>query len=134
MTTKRDKNDTAYMLNTLQSVGITHDDALSLRRIAMTLHSWHERECGTEYGAIERDDVTGKTYWRSAFTVNRYTTPDREKGALKRLAKIMSRYPTLTSYIQQDPRGAPLYILRQGDIPEGKDVDAYYSRGLAVYR
>ena len=63
-----------------------------------------------------------------------YRVPDRERGALKRLAKIMERYPTLKAYVQGDPRGAALYILRPGDVPEGKDADAYYSRGIVVCR
>lgn len=27
-----------------------------------------------------------------------------------------------------------LYVLRPGDVPEGGSVDAYYSRGVAVYK
>ena len=53
---------------------------------------------------------------------------------LVRLAKIMKRYPTLTAYHQGDPRGASLYILRPGDIPEGADPDSHYNRGVAVYK
>jgi hypothetical protein len=45
----------------------------------------------------------------------------------------MARYPALSAYIQGDPRGAALYILRPGDVPAGADVDAYYSCGIAVY-
>lgn len=66
--------------------------------------------------------------------VTRTKCPDREAGALKRLAAIMARYPSLSSYIQGDPRGCALYILRQGDVPAGCDVGAYYSRGLAVHQ
>jgi hypothetical protein len=47
---------------------------------------------------------------------------------------LMKRYPTLRAYVQTDPRGASLYILRPGDVPEGADVDGYYSRGLPVYK
>jgi hypothetical protein len=43
------------------------------------------------------------------------------------------RYKKLSSYIQTDPRGAALYIIRPGDVPEGGDVNAYYSRGICVY-
>ena len=118
----------------LLRAGIAPDDAIALRRIAMTLHRWHELECGTENGAIERDETTGKTNWISAVSGRRWSTPDRETGALKRLAKIMARYPALTSYVQGDPRGASLYILRVGDVPTGGDINAYYSRGLAVYQ
>jgi hypothetical protein len=100
----------------------------------MTLHRWHEGECGLGNGCIERDEVTGKTYWLSAVSGRRFAIPDRETGALKRLAKIMARYPGLSAYVQTDPRGAALYILRPGDVPEGGKVEAYYSRGLAVYK
>lgn len=64
----------------------------------------------------------------------RYTPiPDREKGARKRLAKILAKYPDLGNYIQGDPRaGCALYVLRPGDVPEGEDV--YYSRGVAVHQ
>ena len=37
------------------------------------------------------------------------------------------------SFIQTDPRGAALYILRPGDIPAGQSADAYYTRGICVY-
>lgn len=125
----------------------TREDAESLRRISMTLHRWHELECGNENGAIERDETTGKPYWRPANNLanahlsdsqmlrhKQWPVPDREAGALKRLAAIMSRYPSLSSYVQGDPRGCALYILRPGDVPTGKDVGAYYSRGLVVHQ
>jgi hypothetical protein len=121
-------------IQTLTRAGISYDDAIALRRIAMTLHRWHELECGTDGGCVERDETTGKTYWLNSMSGRRYPTPDRETGARKRLATIMARYSTLQAYVQGDPRGAALYILRPGDVPEGQDVDAYYSRGLAVYK
>jgi hypothetical protein len=114
-------------------------DAESLRRISMTLHRWHELECGIDNGAIERDETTGKPYWRptngdSEFQKGRWPVADREAGALKRLAAIMARYPSLTSYVQSDPRGCALYILRPGDVPAGEKAESYYSRGLAVHQ
>ncbi len=123
-------------VGSLLRVGIEYEDALTLRRISMTLHRWHELECGDSNGAIERDEESGKPYWRKPNSGNRYGWPiaDRETGALKRLDKLMARYPELSAYVQGDPRGAALYILRPGDVPEGKDVDAYYSRGIAVYK
>lgn len=42
--------------------------------------------------------------------------------------------PHLSAYVQGDPRGAALYILRPGDVPEGENAESYYSRGVAVYR
>ena len=126
--------DTHEMLARLGRAGISYSDALALRRVAMTLHAWHEAECGTGNGCIERDGETGKTYFRNASSGKRYSTPDRETGALKRLAAIVARYPGLSYYVQTDPRGAALYILRAGDVPEGQDPDCFYSRGIAVYK
>lgn len=119
--------------NALIALGMTAGEAESLRRISMTLHRWHELECGTEGGCIERDEETQKTYWLNAYSDRRYPTPDRETGATKRLAAIMTKHPTLKAYVQGDPRGAALYILRPGDVPEGASIDSYYSRGIAVY-
>lgn len=119
--------------NHLMTEGISVDDTEALRRISMTLHRWSELQCGNDYGAVERDEETGKTYWLNSRSGKRTPTPDRETGARKRLAAIMARYPHLSAYIQGDPRGAALYILRPGDVPEGKDADAYYTRGIAVY-
>ena len=124
---------THEMLSRLENAGISQSDAFALRRISMTLHRWHELECGNDTGCIERDDATGKAYWLNANSGRRYAIRDMEKGAIKRLSSIMARYPAMSSYIQGDPRGASLYILRAGDIPEGCQVDAYYNRGIAVY-
>ncbi len=138
---------------TLCSLGISYEDAASLRRISMTLHRWHELECGdgNNYGSwcitrgrkvagefVYDDDGTpfiehhhyrhGQGKDSTSYTA----IPDREKGARKRMAAIMARYPELSAYVQTDPRGAPLYILRPGDVPAGADVSSYYSRGVVV--
>ncbi len=138
---------TFAMLARLTSLGITTDDAYSLRRIAMTLHRWHELECGdgNSYGswAIERDDNGDGPpflvhhhyrHGNGKDTVSRTRIADRERGAHKRLAAIMARYPSLRSYVQGDPRGAALYILRPSEFPEGSKIDEYYSHGVAVYK
>ncbi len=121
-------------LSQLERINIARQDAANLRRISMTLHRWHELECGIDGGCVERDETTNKTYWLNSHTMRRMPFPDRETGALKRLAAIMAKYPTLRSYVQGDPRGCALYILRPGDVPEGCAVDSYYSRGIAVYK
>lgn len=141
---KRDILDTESMLGRLADLLRKNGDsapygaradAEALRHISMTLHRWHELECGAEDGAIERDEKTGKPVYQSGHNPKiRYAVPDRERGALKRLAAIMARYPALTSYVQGDPRGCALYVLKPGDVPAGEDVSAYYSRGLAVFR
>ena len=96
-------------------------------------------------------DEAGKPYMeRHSHTENQaryYPIPDRETGAKKRLVNIIAaRNVRLTgadwmrrqdefvhSYIQGDPRGAALYILRPGDVPAGQDADAFYNRGICVY-
>ena len=110
------------------------DDAYKLRQIAMQLHNWHERECGYNGGCVVRDEITGKTYWHNNMSGRRTPCRDMETSALKRLDKVMANYPDLRAYVQGDPRGPSLYILRHGDVPEGGDIDAYYSRGIAVYK
>jgi hypothetical protein len=137
----------------------------------MTLHRWHELECGdgnesgswcitrgnksgmglgrvNAAGEIER---TGRQFvhdedglphierhhyrhGKGADSVTYTRIADREAGAKKRLAAILARYPALSSYVQTDPRGAALYILRAGDVPQGEDAGAYYSRGICVYK
>lgn len=126
------------MLQRLQAQGISLDDSLALRRISITLSRWHKMRCGTDGGAIEQDEETGKWHWISyyPYTNKEYRTKiaNRETGAKKRLDAIMAYYPTLMAYIQTDPRGASLYILKPGDIPESKDIDVYYTNGIAVYK
>lgn len=75
---------------------------------------------------------TGKTFWFPSCghaAWERYPTPDRETGALRRLATIMARYPSLAYYVQGDPRGAALYIGAPDQM-----TDSRYSQGVAVYK
>ena len=152
---KREAERVTIQRDTLRSLGFTRDEADALRRISMTLHRWHELECGTEHGYIQRenDDGTGRPFWyhESIGKRGRFPIADREAGAKKRLAAILSRVnesryvgdtasihapncDDLQAFIQTDPRGAALYILRPGDVPEGQDADAYYTNGIAVYK
>jgi len=121
------------MNNALIEHGMTFEDCEALLRISMTLHRWHELECGVENGGVERDEVTGKVSWYNSYTGHRSPYQDHETGALKRLAAIMASHPTLQAYVQGDPRGCALYIIRPGDVPEGQTVDSCYSRGIAIY-
>lgn len=121
----------------LAKLGIAHEDCLALRRISMTLHRWHELECGIDGGCVEYDEIPhepAKAYWLDSRTMRRSPILDRGAGARQRLAKIMSHYPELTAYVQTDPRGCALYILRADDIPEGATIDSCYNRGIAVYK
>lgn len=135
----------AYNFDRLTAKGISIDHACELRRIAMTLHRWHELECGdgNDYaswcitrgkktGKVFEYDESGKPYLeRHAHTANvpTYTLiADRERGALRRMAGIMANYPGLVAYVQTDPRGASLYI------GEGLTDSNYSSCGVAVHK
>lgn len=137
----------------LQDLGFTYDEAVSLRRIEMTLQRWAELECGdgNEHGswAVERDEKTEKPFMvqhhyrhgNGRDTLSRYAIADREAGALKRLARIikarnkrnsnLTRQWEVISYHQGDCRGCMLYLLTVGQL--GADnIESVYTRGLAV--
>ena len=131
MTTQKERFD---VLRKLNRAGLLWNEAVRLCRIATTLQRWHELECGVDGGGIERNETTGKVTWYSFRTGQRSPFPDRETGALRRLKEIMRPYSKrLVAYVQGDPRGAPLYLVRRKDIPKGQNLDSYYSRGIAVY-
>lgn len=130
--TKREAIELTHQVNRLMSLGISRDDAEALRRISMTLRRWFERECGIDNGCIERDETTGKAYWLNSMTMRRSPIADKETGARKRLAAIMAKYPSLTAYVQGDPRGCSLYILTAEHLAGGHDIDSIYNRGVAI--
>lgn len=127
----------------LVRAGIEYEDALALRRIEMTLHRWFEAECGysnayassaIEHDGGEPDSPPYRVCRLYDGSVIRSRTPDRETGARKRLAKIMAKYPGFGYYVQTDPRGCALYIMRPGDVGAGEDLSCVYTRGLPVFR
>jgi hypothetical protein len=147
MSTKREYLRQAAQENTLIALGFSPEDAESLRRISMTLHRWHELECGTDTYCVVRGHWNNHTAsfeyhdngrpfyeWAGGSGRSRYSPiPDRETGAKRRLAAILAKHPHLSAYIQGDPRGAALYIIRPDDVPDGKPVESYYNRGVCVY-
>lgn len=139
--TKQERETRHRTYNALQALGFTFDECEKLRRISMTLHRWHELECGNSNDwaswAIERDEETEIPYLVTHhYNQNKPTrrrVADREAGARKRLAEILESKPGISAYIQGDPRGAALYILRPGDVPEGAEPMSHYHRGICVY-
>lgn len=144
---KRERERLTAQENTLIALGFTASEADTLRRISRALRRWHELECGTDAGCIERDDATGKPRFLS-YTGRRWPVADRERGALRRLGRIVGLRNTrvwaasdahavhvhaVRPYVQPDPRGAALYILRPGDVPEGVKPESCYTRGICVY-
>ena len=114
---------------------LSFDDAQTLRRAELTLHRWSEGECGDVAGnLIERDDETGKPYisseWGARWGLRARTRrpiPDRERGALRRVADVCERLG-LHFYHQGDPRGCSLYVDNE-PIPNNN-----YTRAIACVR
>jgi hypothetical protein len=150
--TKREREQREWMQQAVERLGFTSEEFHALRRISMTLHRWHEHECN---GNIQRDgdDGEGKPRWHYSGEGKGYRIADRERGALKRLAKIMADANTrfwvqaskdgfagpigenprfVHSYIQGDPRGAALYLVPVAEL-RGQPIDSVYSRGVAIY-
>lgn len=115
----------------LMTLGINSEHAEMLRKISMTLHRWHERECTD----IDYNEETGRPhqYYHWNGKLSRLPIPDRGKGAHKRLDTIMASHPHLTAYVQSDPRGVALYILEKSRLV-GRNIESCYSsQGIAVY-
>jgi hypothetical protein len=111
--------------------------------------------------SVERDgdEPDSKPYMREQYqgihgwVDRRWPIADRETGARKRLAAIIVNRNTreynpnspsvigtgpmdqgaVLTYVETDPRGAALYIIRPGDVQKGQPVECYYSRGICVY-
>jgi hypothetical protein len=115
-------------INRLAELGIYRDDILKLIRASQTLSTWGEHECN---GAIQQDEDTGRYYWYSRDGRKLSRAIDRESGSVKRAKAIAAKYG-LEVYYQTDPRGCALYVLRPGDIPQGRSIDSFYSNGVAV--
>lgn len=122
------------MMNTnLRRMGFSSDECNTLRRISMTLHSWNERLCN-DCEVDEHD----KAFQYNPMNGRRWPIANRGKGAEKRLAVLMAKYPHLIAYQQGDPRGCAVYIIEKSRLKERgiqeSQVDAYYSSvGVAVY-
>lgn len=111
--------------------------ARTLRRAERTLHRWSEEECN---GTIQRegDEGTGKPFrpFESFYirkdgskAINRHKvpTPDREAGALRRVAEVC-KATGLHYFHQTDPRGCALYVST-----EPLTASNYSSRGIPCY-
>ena len=136
---KTQKQNLVRLENRLCNMGINLADIRHLLRIERALHRWHELECGTDRGAIERNERTNKPYWRHAGIgwnglpqVRLTPMRDMEKSNMKALAGLMKSYPKLLPYVQTDPHGCSLYIIDRADLPPGFNINSCYTRGVAV--
>jgi hypothetical protein len=130
----RDKNSALMVAASGHGIILNRDDANTLRRAELTLHRWAEEDCN---GTIQRpwaDTVDGDSRpYRPGNLMGQYCEglwariPDRERGALRRVAAVCDRLG-LHWYHQEDPRGCALYI-------SGEPLPANnYTRGVACSR
>lgn len=141
MRTNTKKARLINLSESLASLGFNANEISALLSVERGLSRWHELECGTGNDrvsiSVERDEETGKPFKRvqyqtsSGWVDRRTPCRDMEKSYLARLARVMDG-KAVRAYVQGDPRGCALYILRHNDVPQGEDVHAYYSRGIAV--
>lgn len=100
-----------------ERLGLTTYETAQLVKIERALNRWYTEECN---GTIQRtgDDGEGHPERVNGLDRNgpitRYRIPDRERILRKRLADIMSKYPTLYYRVQGDPRGSAVRIIQDG--------------------
>ena len=143
MRTNTKRQRTAHFFGAMSRLGFSVEETEQLLKAERTLHRWHELECGSGDDrvsiSVERDEETGKPFRRVQFMSaggkwidRKEPCRDMEKAARKRIDAVMAGKTGLFAYVQGDPRGCALYILRESDKIEGSTPDCYYSRGLAV--
>ena len=150
--TKQEAMRRTMMNDNLRRLGFTSDECDQLRRISLTLQHWGERECNEDIETRADGTAWVTPHYGITGPGRAYQIPNREAGALCRLAAIMkSRARKLTYYHQTDPRGAALYIIErkryndfkaqhlarkgaQSDSGDRCGLDICYSSiGIAVY-
>ena len=131
---------TMRIANTMAALGphgMTAENLAQCYRLERALRKWHELECGTADGGVEYDDVDdGELLPTCTFYRPRTGTRSKFKNQypvlMRRLERLRADMPSITFYVQGDPRGAALYALRPGDVPVGEDVNSWYTRGVCL--
>ena len=127
------RSETRELKSVLNNQGIeaSFEQAEMLRKAQKTLHSWDEAECGNSNNyaswSIERHEISGIpfhcTYPHNTNRVIKTRIPDREAGALRRVAAVC-RALNIGYYHQSDCRGAALYV------GNGMDESNYSGKGV----
>lgn len=124
---------TLRLAQSLAHFKLSPDDIAKLLRIEEKLRRWHELRCGIDAGHVEEIGSEGSGKWEF---VNRHghRSPIRDAGkqARKALNAFTAENPDLIFYVQADPRGCALYLLKKSQVDSGEDVNAVYNRGVAI--
>jgi hypothetical protein len=124
-------------LAALGPYGMTVEYLAQCARLEKALRKWGELECGTAHGGVEYEDVDDGEL-KPYCTFYHPTTGARSKFKnqwpvlMRRLERLRTDMPSITFYVQGDPRGASLYALRPGDVPAGEEASSWYTRGICL--
>lgn len=115
---KQQAIDYAEYLRAMGALGVSREEADTVRRAALTMQRWHDAECGQsgdhDSWRTMWNDNDGKPYvehveftgdGRASYTYIRIA--DRYTPARARVEAVAKRHG-LTVHIQSDPRGAPV--------------------------
>lgn len=120
-------NRLARLTERLANAGVPIPMVPELLRLERRLRRWHEMECGTDRGHIERDSEGRPSFVGQ--TGRSYRIRDSEKACLARLEQLLGKL-TNPYYVQTDPRGCALYFVPVANITG--PLETCYSRGIAV--
>lgn len=124
---------TLRLAQSLECFKLLPDDIAKLLRIEKKLRRWHELQCGADAGHVEEVGEEGSGNWEF---VNRHGHRSPIRNATEQARKTLNAFktvdPDLLFYVQTDPRGCALYLLKKSQVESGEDVNAVYSRGVAI--
>ena len=121
--------------------GFTDKEVEAMRRVSHTLTRWCEAECNGEIermtGSNKPEHVHESRGLGGQWIRYHYPIPDRENGAIKRMARILANHSGWAWYYQTDPRGCAVYLYRVDDpvlTYGGVSVESCYnSIGIPIY-
>lgn len=137
------QTNTDRIFDGLQSLGISHYDARKLILIGRSLQIWNELLCQKQVADtvtkwVEVHEETGgateHTEFRDGTKIKRRVV-NAKKKAIRELNSVLCMYPSLTYFMQHDPRACPLYIVRKDALlPEAVDPlrDSARRNGVAI--
>jgi hypothetical protein len=124
---------TLRLAQSLAHFKLSPEEIAKLLRVEKKLRRWHELQCGVEAGHVEEIGGEGSGKWEF---VNRhgYRSPIRDAGkqAEKALNAFTDENSDLFIYVQPDPRGCALYLLKKSQVESGEELSAVYMRGVAI--
>lgn len=121
------------LAQSLADFNLSPDEIAKLLRLEKKLSRWHELQCGLDAGHVEEVGGEGSGKWEF---VNRHGNRSPIRDAGKQARKVLNAFtaenPDLYFFVQPDPRGCALYLLKKSQVESGERLNAVYSRGVAI--